>query len=224
VAAVARASGVSRSTVRRLWERHGLIDAFAQRGTKAPRDPEIGPGSIIAIYIDPPWRVLARAVPTKRLRAVRPATGRSGRPSAASALLTALEAFGGETWTRRVPDRAGSAHMNEVLASLTRLGTKIAGGAALEVLAGPGPGSARHASLADAQNGADARIHLICARTRGAWLARATDWLLAASGGQDAALAGVFGHLMDYFAGWRDGNEPFIWTPSGPMQLPLKTA
>ena len=61
-------------------------------------------------------------------------------------------------------------------------------------------------------------------RTHGAWLTRATDWLLAASDAQEEALAGVFGHLMDYFASWSDGSAPFIWTPGPPLAPPLRTA
>ena len=43
-------------------------------------------------------------------------------------------------------------------------------------------------------------------------------------GDQEEALAGVFGHLMDYFASWRDGSAPFIWTPGPPPSPPLRTA
>jgi len=220
VAAVARAGGVSRATVRRLWDRHGLVDLFAHRGTKTSRDPEIGPCSIVGIYIDPPWRILARVAPTERPRERRVASvnARRGsrasqRSSAASALVTAFEAFGGDSWTRAVSmDTGAAAPLEEILSRLAKLG----GGAGLEVLTGPrvlDPGSA---SVAGARSVRAAAMHLVRARTRGAWLARATDWLLTASSVQDAELSGVFGHLMDYFASWRDGSEPFIWTPTQP--------
>ncbi len=227
VAAVARAGGVSRATVRRLWDRHGLVDVSAPRRAKGPRTSEIVPGSIVGIYIDPPSRILARIAPAGRLRTARTALPArtayarrrahpAERASAASALVTALEAFGGDSWTEGAPSEGGPARLEEIL---TRF-TKVGGGAALEVLTGPRPVDA--AAAAGARQAPDGAIHLIRARTRGAWLARATDWLRAASNVQEPALAGVFGHLMDYFAGWREGSEPFIWTPHQP--LGVKTA
>ncbi len=215
VAAVARASGVSRTTVRRLWNHHGLLDGPIDAGARSQHELEIGTSRIVALYIDPPLRVLARVVPVERASAARVARfrrapRRSERSSAASALLTALEAFGSDTWTRHAPASPGTGRLDDVLARLTA----IARGAALEVLAGPGPRKDAIAAPADAQSRRDRAIHLVRVRTHGAWLARATDWLLADSGVPDVSLAGVFGHLMDYFASWRDGSEPFIWTPT----------
>jgi hypothetical protein len=185
---------------------------------------EIGPCSIVGIYIDPPWRVLARVAPVGEPlvgRAARPphAPRRSERSSSASALLTALAAFGSDALPRGTANEAASARLKEVLAGLSRIG----GGAALEVLAGPRPPQTASVA-ADAPRARDGSIHLVRARTHGAWLTRATDWLLAASGAQEEALAGVFGHLMDYFASWRDGSAPFIWTPGPPVVPPLRTA
>ncbi len=227
VAAVARATGISRATVRRLWDRHGLAVRSPHRPVKAARNAGVSPCSIVGIYIDPPWRVLARVAPTHPPRAGRAARApRNGRrsegASATSALLTALEAFGGDAWPRGAPSAMASARLTEVLARLSRIG----GGAALEILAGPrAPRTA--SAAADARSVRDGAIHLVRARTHGAWLARATDWLLTASSAQEEALAGVFGHLMDYVASWRDGSAPFIWTP-GPRpwssRLPLRTA
>jgi hypothetical protein len=224
VAAVARAGGVSRETVRRLWERHDLGDRSPHRRTRSPQKTDIGPCSIVGIYIDPPWRVLARVAPTggpRAGRAARPpqAPRRSERASAASVLLTALEAFGGDAWPRRAANETSSARLKEVLADLSKIGA----GAALEVLAGPPSPHAASAAV-DARSGRDGSVHLVRARTHGAWLTRATDWLLAASGAQEEALAGVFGHLMDYFASWRDGSAPFIWTPRPLPSPPLRTA
>jgi putative transposase len=224
VAAVARAGGVSRATVRRLWDRHGIRDRSPHRRTKTPQKAEIGPCTIIGIYIDPPWRVLARVAPTGAPRVGRAARAphsprRSERASAASALLTALAAFGSDALPRGTANEAASARLKEVLAGLSRIG----GGAALEVLAGPRPPQTASVA-ADAPRARDGSIHLVRARTHGAWLTRATDWLLAASGAQEEALAGVFGHLMDYFASWRDGSAPFIWTPGPPPSPPLRTA
>jgi transposase len=224
VASVARASGVSRATVRRLWDRHGIRDRSSQRRTKTPRHAEIRPCSIIGIYIDPPWRVLARVAPTVAPRVGRATRAphsprRSERASAASALLTALEAFASDALPRGTANEAASARLKNVLAGLSRIG----GGAALEILAGPRPPQAATVA-ADGRRGRGGSIHLVRARTHGAWITRATDWLLAASGAQEEALAGVFGHLMDYFAGWRDGSAPFIWTHGPPLAPPLRTA
>ena len=110
------------------------------RRTKTPRHAEIGPCSIIGIYIDPPWRVLARVAPTVAPRVGRAARAphsprRSERASAASALLTALEAFGSDALPRGTANEAASARLKNVLASLSGIG----GGAALEILAGPRP-------------------------------------------------------------------------------------
>jgi len=222
VAAVARASGVSRATVRRVWDRHGLGDRLPRRRARGARDSQIGPCSIVGIYIDPPLRVLARVAPSAEPRAGRAAQAsrvlrRSERASAASALLTAMEAFDSGAWPRGTPSDTASARLDEALARLSRIGD----GGALEILAGPRAPQAVSARAAKARGGP---IHLVRARTQGAWLARATDWLLAASGAQEDALAGVFGHLMDYFASWRDGSAPFIWTPGPPPAPPLRTA
>jgi transposase-like protein len=224
VAAVARTSGVSRATVRRLWDRHGLGDRSLHPGTRTPRQVEIGPCSIVGIYIDPPWRVLARVAPVGEPlvgRAARPphAPRRSERSSSASALLTALEAFGGDTWPLATANETASARLTDVLARLSRIG----GGTALEILAGPRPPQTA-TLVAGARSGRDGSFRLVRARTHGAWLTCATEWLLAASGAQEHMLAGVFGHLMDYFASWRDGSAPFIWTPGPPVVPPLRTA
>jgi hypothetical protein len=179
----------------------------------------------VGIYIDPPWRVLARVAPTGEPRAGRAARApharrRAERASAASALLTALEAFGGDAWPRGRANETASARLKEVLARLSKIGD----GAALEILAGPRPPQTA-SEAADARAGRDGPIHLVRARTHGAWLTRATDWLLTASSAQEEALAGVFGHLMDYFASWRDGSAPFIWMPGPPPPSPpLRTA
>ncbi len=84
VAAVARATRVSRATVRRLWDQHGLSGAARARGTSA-REVGLGACTIVGIFIDPPLRVLARVAPTDRTpdaRAVaRAASRRTGRRS-----------------------------------------------------------------------------------------------------------------------------------------------
>lgn len=228
VAAIARAGGVSRATVRRLWDQHGMVGRATHRRANGLPDArathEIGPCGIVGIYIDPPCRVLARVAPGDRPRAGRPgpvqrAARRSERASAARALLTALEAFGGDPRMSAGPREIGSARLDEVLGRLRKAG----GGAVLEVLAGPRFPLATGAAMIEARSGRSATIRVVRARTQGAWLARATDWLLTAADVQDTVLAGVLGHLMDYFAGWRAGSGPFVWTPSQPPQ-PVRAA
>jgi len=224
VAAVARATRVSRTTVRRLWDRHGLAGAAVRaRGTSA-REAGFSPSSIVGIFIDPPLRVLARVAPTDPMHDARASrdrrgTGRNERPTAASALLTALEAFDGDGWPRRPTNETGPARLEELLARIARIG----GGAAVEVLEGPLPRNARGTVRAAGLDRRYTGIRLVRERTRGGWLAHAYAWLAIASRAQDAALAGALGHLMDYFGSRRAGFEPFIWTP-GPPRLPLKTA
>lgn len=225
VTAVARATRVSRATVRRLWDRHGLAGAAPRARGTSPREPGLGPCNIVGIFIDPPLRVLARVAPIDRThdgRAPRErrAAAQGGGPTAASALLTALEAFDSDPWLRHPGSDAAAARLDELLARLARMG----GSAALEVLEGPVPTSARGAAKVTARDRRYASIRLVRARTRGGWLARAYAWLAAASRAQDVALAGALGYLMDYFASRRAGSEPFIWTPEPPPRLPLRTA
>lgn len=225
VAAVARATRVSRATVRRLWDRYGLAGAAAHaRGTPA-REAGLSPCNIVGIFIDPPLRVLARVAPTDRphdghLSKERRPVEHNGGPTAASALLTALEAFDSDAWIRRPHSDAGAARFEELLARLTRMG----GGAALELLEGPVPRNPRGGVKAGARDSRYTGIRLVRERTRGGWLARAYAWLAVASRAQDTALAGALGYLMDYFASRRAGSEPFIWTPEPLPRLPLKTA
>ena len=230
IAAIARASGVSRATVRRVWDRHGVPDRSAHHVARVPRDGGLGPCSIVGLYIDPPWRLLARVAPpdgarTGRLARVPRGPRRTEPASAASALLTAFEAFGGDAWFRAAPNGAGPVRLDEVVARLSDLFSMMGNGEALEVLAGPRPlATASAATTTNSPRGRDQRVRLVRARTHGAWLNRATEWLTAASGAQEDALAGVFGHLMDYFAGWRDGSAPFIWMRGALRAPPLRTA
>lgn len=225
VAAVARATRVSRATVRRLWDRHGLDGAVTRAPGPSSREAGLTPCSIVGIFIDPPWRVLARVAPTDRLPDARRgrerrASDRHGGPSAASALLTALEAFDGDVWLHRPASEARAERLDELMARLARMG----GGAALEVLEGPLPKHASEAIGAGARDGRYAGIRVVRERTRGGWLARAYAWLAVASRAQDTALAGALGYLMDHFASRRAGAEPFIWTPGPSPRLPIRTA
>jgi transposase len=225
VASVARAAGVSRATVRRLWERHGLWDAPAPPGTAAPamavaRDGRLEPHAIVGIFIDLPRRTIARLAPTG-VPAARPAGARAaGRVSADDAgscstvgasILTALEAFGGEA---RASLPSGSRESDRVGRALGRLRRALPG-VALEILEGPWTGGerARRKSAGNLDDDrAAAPVRWVRARTLGEWLTRASEWLEAAPRNQAPALTVALGHLMDYFAVWSVASEAFVWT------------
>jgi transposase len=224
VAAVARAAGVSRTTVRRLWERHGVRVGGPRLGAAPPLAATLGPASIAGIFIDLPFRALARVRPGSPAakaparadlalrrppltRSLRP--GRAGQQVATPVLLvTALEAFGGAATEARPPGQRDERGLNALLDHL--IGATAP--AAFEILAGPqtiGASAARAANPAALAR----RSRLIRARTQGEWLTRATDWLVGAPREQEAVLAEALGHLMDYFAAWSEDSGPFVWMP-----------
>lgn len=222
VAAVARAVGVSRATVRRVWEQQGIGPIPTERRSRPTRETQPDPNSIVAILIDLPCRALARVAPRPSARASaaapvnprrRPGRPREGQPAAA-AILTALEAFSGRA-TGLATGRADAPSFEDLVARLA----KVSPGASIEILAGPGArGSflARGAGKGTPVPAAVAPVRVIRARTRGGWLTRATHWLVAAPDAQEPSLAAALGHLMDYFATWNENSEPFLWTPDQP--------
>jgi transposase-like protein len=226
VAGVARAAGVSRSTVRRLWERHGVRAAAQEDDEDDERaGAALEPACIVGIFIDLPFRALARMASTQAPvparagligRQNRKTDRAPGRVACAGLLLTALEAFGGGG----EPARAATGQWDEgglaVLLDALGAGTPPA---MFEVLAGPRSGASGGAGTARAARGrdrgqAEPRSRLIRARTQGEWLTRAGMWLSEAPRDQEQVLAAAFGHLMDYFAGWTEESGPFVWTAS----------
>jgi transposase-like protein len=232
VAEVARAAGVSRSTVRRLWERHGvraLAGAAAGEDDDVPAGGAPEPASIVGIFTDLPFRALARVI-SVQAPAGAPAASRSpgrggarrdphrGGGASAGLLLTTLEAFGGggaaTTASERRWDEGGLAAVLDALGAETPP-------AMFEILAGPratvaGSRGARAARAAGKRERGpvEARSRLIRARTQGEWLTRAGLWLSEAPRDQEPVLAAALGHLMDYFAGWTEESGPFVWTAS----------
>ncbi len=231
VAAVARAVGVSRATVRRVWEQQGVGPIPTERRSRPARETQADPNSIVGILIDLPCRALARVAPRPAPRVGgatpvnnprrRPGRPREGQPAAA-AILTALEAFSGrsngranERANERANGRADTPSFEDLLARLA----KVSPGASIEILAGPGArGSflSRGAGKAASVPAAVAPVRVIRARTRGGWLTHATHWLVGAPDAQERSLAAALGHLMDYFATWNENSEPFLWTPDQP--------
>jgi transposase len=222
VAAVARAAGVSRATVRRLWERHGVRAGGPQLDAAPPR-VRWEPASIAGIFIDLPFRALARvrprSTPVQAPARVGPSdqSGRSRqrrdhrRVATPVLLVTALEAFGGGSTEDRSAARWDERGLSALLDELTGGTTATA----FEILTGPRTASlrAKPAARAADQSAQARRARLIRARTQGEWLTRATDWLVGAPPQQEPALAEALGHLMDYFAAWNEDSGPFIWLP-----------
>jgi transposase len=214
VAAVARSAGVSRATVRRLWEREGGPTASAEDAALEEAPPRgVQPGTIVAIYVDPDRssRALVRVKPSAG--GSPPAAGgrRGAGPSACDGeaigvILTALEAFVGAA-AEAAPLAPG--HDRPLLATLRRVSGALPR-VNLEIAAERGLLPRDRA--VEAELGADRRwLRFIASRTRGQWLARAARWFSACPIGQETALAGALGHLTDYFATWRAGSAPFIW-------------
>ena len=213
VAAVARAAGVSRATVRRLWERYGVS---AGGGSPAGSGPARGPATIAGIFIDLPFRALARvrpaATPAHEAAAPGPTSdgGRSGRGRAVAdlatpaRLLAALEAFGGAAalapHSRHAEGPTLGAWLDQLGGETTPATVEILTLAGPRVAPGPSPAAARAARL-------------IRARTQGEWLTRASRWLADAPAQQEPALREALGHLLDYFAAWTGDSGPFVWMP-----------
>ena len=224
VAAVARAAGVSRTTVRRLWERHGVRAGGPPLDAAPARAAALEPASIAGIFIDLPFRALARVRPATSVTAAparadlargRHDLDRRLRPRRADRrvatpvlLVTALEAFGGAATERRPPGPWDARGLGALLNHLTG----GAAPAAFEILAGPRTTGAPATRAADSAAW-PRRSRLIRARTQGEWLTRATDWLVGAPREQEAVLAEALGHLLDYFAAWSEDSGPFVWMP-----------
>ena len=239
VTSVARAAGVSRATVRRLWERHGLRNRAAPLGAAAvplaaARDARLEPHGIVGIFVDLPRRAIARLASTATSGA-GPARARAdtrvnaddagGASTVGGSIVTALEAFGGETRSSLPAGLRKTDRLGRALGKLTRGFS----GAPLEILDGPWTNGARarRESVGDlGDDPAASPVRWVRARTLGEWLARAREWLAAAPGRQEPALTVALGHLMDYFAVWSEASEAFIWTaaPSARSRAPLVSA
>ena len=231
-AAVARASGVSRTTVRRLWrEEMARTSAASDREDGSARGPDGDAareggtivGIVLGIMRGRPFRLMARVPrPTRKARAARDApeagspAGRTRRrevdPDAGAAgprtILTALEGF-----SPRIPPRGRDEADDRVHAALASFFDRLAHPrlASLEVAGEPWRPRDDNAWswLTDERRG---RWRLLRPRTRGEWLATVGRWMAAAPMAQAPALAGALGHLTDYFATWTHGSAPFVWT------------
>jgi transposase len=231
VASVARAVGVSRATVRRLWERRAAAvqDVAAEPGVAAPPSA-IAPGTLVGVYLQPALRLFARVPPSPphALSAPAPgeapaappggawsrAAGREPLGTTAGAILTAVEAF--------TPDGAralaalGGADAG-ARAFLRQLARSLPDG--LEIVGDRG--SWRDAEALRDLAAAGRRLRVVQARTRGQCLALAARFLAQVPADQEPALAGLLGHLTDHFAAWRSGAPPFVWTHAhGVQKLP----
>jgi transposase len=233
-AEVARATGVSRTTVRRLWREH-LVPPIAGGEALAPSPAVVTPGTharfawqpgaIVGIFLDRGFRLMVRIPPDEarprrrtavRARALEPTSALTGIDGPGT-ILTAFEAF-----SSRVQPKAREALAADALTSfLHRLARRWGGPGSprLQVTGQPWRRTFDDAWSAVPETRAGG-WQLRRPRTRGEWLGTVGGWLAGAPQAQARTLAGALGHLTDYFATWTETRGPFVWT-DGPLDSTL---